>query len=253
MSKKRNTYFLHKILVEEITRQMVSKGTPEVIEELYKESFKKDSEVAKELSLLKEYYQYTAKTPEESYRFLVEFKKEYNELDKEKIYKEQTEIIKKINKVDQSIFSNFLKEYRVINSLNRFLNDKLKISERLKTENMLMEGLLEGKKSKKLEKIESIEAKKNEEEFVGKYSELDESVSWVVSELIKCQTLSETSHFFGELSQKTIQIIESKKDHCEGESREVLEQALVYIKENNKYSEENLQNVISIYENCVSL
>jgi len=253
MSKKRNTYLLHKVLIEEMTKRMVSDSGHEVIEELYRECFKKDTELSKELSILKEYYKYIADTPEESFKFLIELKKEHSKLDSDKIYKEQTEAIKKINKVDQSIFNNFLKEYRVINNLNNFLNDKLKISEKLKIENMLMEGLLEGKKKKSLEKIESLAAKKKEEDFVKKFGELDESISWIVSELIKCQTLAETYNFFGELSEKTIQIIENKKEQQTGESKDVLLETLDFIKKNNQYSDENLQKIISIYENCVSL
>jgi len=253
MNKKRNTYFLHKVIVEEISLRITKKKKFEELKKIHERFFTPKSELGRELSILSEFYKSSVKNHEEAFRFLIEMKNQHKSLDKDKIFKEQTKLIKSLNKFSKEIFNNHLVEYRKICNLNNFLNGKLKVSEKIKIQNSLHESLLSGRKTstKKIEKIERIANKRLHESFFDKYDKTTENTRWIVKELLAVDSLSEMAILHQKIntkcSRKIKEMIETEENQ---EVKTVLSSALENVLGNKKFTKENLQKTISLYERC---
>ncbi len=253
MNKKRNTYFLHKVIVEEISLRITKKKNFEELKKIHERFFTPTSELGRELSILSEFYKSSVKTHEEAFRFLIEMKNQHKNLDKDKIFKEQTKLIKTLDRFSKEIFSNHLVEYRKICNLNNFLNSKLKVSDKIKIQNTLHESLLADQKTsvKKIEKIERIANKKLHESFFDKYDKTSENTRWIVKELLAVDSLSEMAILHQKIhtkcSKKIQEMIEVEDNQ---EVKAVLNEAFENVLENKKFTKDNLQKTISLYERC---
>jgi hypothetical protein len=140
-NKKRNTAFLYEVLIREVIKQTVNKNIKQrnrVIVTL-KECFKKNSEIGKELQLFKNLSDTCGLKIYTAEKLIQETKKEYKNLDTNKIFKEQSELIKKINKeISKNVFSNFVPNYKDIATLSQIFNDDVSAKRRV----ILEEGLL---------------------------------------------------------------------------------------------------------------
>ena len=87
-NKKRNTAFLYEILVRELTKAVISKNEAkkEVIKKTVKEFFGQGSELQKELELYKTISETRNVESDFAEKVLQEAKKEYESLNKKKIY-----------------------------------------------------------------------------------------------------------------------------------------------------------------------
>lgn len=253
MNKKRNTYFLHKVIVEEITSRISKKEDFEELKKIHERFFATKKELGKELSILHEFFTSNVATHEEAFRFLIEMKNQYKSLSKDRIFKEQTSLIKAINKVSKEIFNNHLVEYRKICNLNNFLNGNLKVSEKIKIQNSLHESLMSKKteNNKKIEKIERIANKKLHERFFQKYENINEELKWVLKKLLVSESRSEMATLHQEIYEKCSKKLEILKENSSEEAKAVLEEAKRKLEDCRKFSDENLQSVISLYERAL--
>ncbi len=71
-----------------------------------------------------------------------EVKRSHSKLDKEKIFKEQTALINKINKMlSKNVFSNFVPNYKNLATISQILNPDVSIKHRVLLEGFLVEAL----------------------------------------------------------------------------------------------------------------
>tara|TARA_A100001515_G_scaffold144827_2_gene150235 strand:- start:2246 stop:3088 length:843 start_codon:yes stop_codon:yes gene_type:complete len=155
-NKKRNTAFVYEALIKELTESVVQKdqNRKKEIVSIIKEHFKKGTFLRKELDLYKSLYEtknvdvYTAE------RILEAAKKEYDQkIDKEKLFVEQTNLIKRVSKdLSSKVFSNFVSNYKFIATISQVFKDIPT------TDKVLLESVV-------VKKMATLEVKSEEDEF----------------------------------------------------------------------------------------
>ena len=114
-NKKRNTAFIYEVLVREIIKQSINKNKEkrDIAISLVKESFKKDTEMRKELELYKTLMETNSLNERVAEKLMFEVTKQHRQLDQEKIFKEQSKAISSINKnISKDVFNNFVPNYK---------------------------------------------------------------------------------------------------------------------------------------------
>jgi flagellin-specific chaperone FliS len=140
-NKKRNTAFLYETLVQEMTKAIVSKDRQkhQDILSILKEHFSKGTILHHELSLYKTVKESKNLEKSTAEKLLFESKVEYDFLPKDKIFKEQSKVINRINKaVGSSVFSNFVKDYKDLATISQIFNATVPVKDRV----LLEEGIV---------------------------------------------------------------------------------------------------------------
>ena len=99
-NKKRNTAFLYECLIRELTKAIIKEDKQKQIKVkgLLVEFFTKGKVLSQELALYKSLLETKETNTEFSKRLMVEVKKDFESLERKKIFNEQTALINKINK-----------------------------------------------------------------------------------------------------------------------------------------------------------
>ena len=159
-NKKRNTAFLYECLIKELTKTIVRKeiDKKEKIVEIVKKYFKTGSPLKEELELYNSILESTKMRPDFSQRFLFEVKKDYDSMDRKNVFNLQTELIKEINQtLSNSVFSNFVPNYRNIASVGQFFQSSgLNAKKRLILEQKLV-NILSSEKKQTIEEMKHID------------------------------------------------------------------------------------------------
>ena len=141
MNKKRNSLFLYEILIKELTKTVLEEDTKkkEEIVSLIKQSFKRGTCLHEDWKHYRALMGTKVNKPVAE-KLIAEVKKTYEFIDKERLFQEQNELIKKINKMFPSnIYSNFVPNYRSMATIFQLFNSKkLPIKKRV----FLEEGLI---------------------------------------------------------------------------------------------------------------
>ena len=172
-NKKRNTAFLYESLIKELTKAVIKKDNAKkhTILLIIKENFYKHSILWKELQLYKSIIENKdSMTKEFTDRFLFETKKDYNTLDRKKVFNEQTKLISQINqKLSNSVFKNFISNYKDIATIGSWFQDNTSnVKNRLIVETQVRSVLLPTKTQKKeMKHIDNLTYKT----FVQKFNE----------------------------------------------------------------------------------
>ena len=110
-NKKRNTAFLYECLIKEMTKAVVRKDLElkEQIVRILKQYFSKGTVLAEDLQMYKELMETKGLKESLGNRFLEEVKSDWENLDRKKVFNEQTRLIKQINEhLDPKLFSCFV-------------------------------------------------------------------------------------------------------------------------------------------------
>jgi len=145
-NKKRNTALLFETLSRELTKAIVNKSfeSKNKIIAIVKEHFKKGTTLAAELELYKGILQSKNLDPLTAEKVIFESKKQYDSLDKEKIFSEQSSLIRKINKeLSTEVFSNFVPNYKNLASLYQIFNSELAPKNKVLLENEMVSYMSE--------------------------------------------------------------------------------------------------------------
>ena len=127
-NKKRNTAFLFETLSRELTKAIVNRDfqNKKKILAIIKEHFNKDKEIAKELELYKSIIESKNLDTYSAEKIIFESKKQYDKLDKNRIFSEQSNLINKINKeLSGETFANFVPNYKNLASLYQIFNTEM--------------------------------------------------------------------------------------------------------------------------------
>ena len=131
-NKKRNTAFLFETLVIELTKSIVQKDhkRKHQISEMLKTHFDQKTILRKELDLFMALLETDGLDAKTSEKLLAEAKKQYTNLDKQKIFEQQSALIKKINTtLSKSVFSNFMPNYKDLATIGQIFNDSTPIKQ----------------------------------------------------------------------------------------------------------------------------
>ena len=169
-NKKRNTAFLFEVLVRELTKSVIQKRSDYGIKisRIVKEHFGKGTLLKKELEIYKS-LQGEGLQPYVAEKLIFEAKSQYNKLDKQKVFEEQSELIKKINKeLTTDVFSQFVPNYKSIATIHQIFNSSLSPKKKVLLENVVFETLTSTEKltESKESKVDSLVIKK----FVERYN-----------------------------------------------------------------------------------
>jgi hypothetical protein len=128
-NKKRNTAFLYESLVKELTKTIVrqQEERKEKIVNIIKENFGNNSPLQKDLELYKSILENKDKmTKEFTDKFLVETKKDYNNLDRKSVFNAQTKVITQINQqLGSDVFKNFVPNYKDIATVGAWFQNNI--------------------------------------------------------------------------------------------------------------------------------
>ena len=177
-NKKRNTAFLFEVLVRELTKSVIQKRADYgvKISRIVKEHFGKGTLLKKELEIYKSLQESSGLQPYVAEKLIFEAKSQYNKLDKERIFQEQSTLIKKINKdLTPDVFSQFVPNYKSIATIHQIFNSSLSPKKKVLLENTVLEMLTAVEKltENNENKVDNLVIKK----FVERYNKQYETVT----------------------------------------------------------------------------
>lgn len=143
-NKKRNTAFIYEALVRELTKCVVANDQERkgVIVSLIKEHFAKGSILREELDLYKALYETSDLESRVCEKLILEVKISHSQLDQEDIFREQTSLINKINKLlSKEVFANFVPNYKNLATISQILNPSVSVKHRVLLETSLVSML----------------------------------------------------------------------------------------------------------------
>jgi len=157
-NKKRNTAFLYEILVREAAKTVINKDFKRKIQivSLIKEHFGKETEMAKEIELYNTLRQSDNIEEYVAEKLIQEAKKEYERLNHDRIFFEQSALISKINKMlSKNVFSNFIPNYKNIATIAQIFNSDVSTKKRILLENKLFKRMVDKEKTQE-DKVQPI-------------------------------------------------------------------------------------------------
>ena len=141
-NKKRNSAFLYEVLIQELTKSVISKNKEiqSKVTSLIKEYFSRDSMMYRELKL----YHAIVRTKDTNVltaeKILNEVKSRHKGLDKKKLLSEQNKLSRRIRKfVTEEAFSNFVPNYKDLASIAQIFNNKISVRYKVVLENELID------------------------------------------------------------------------------------------------------------------
>ena len=123
-NKKRNTAIIFELLVNELSRATLYKkqGEKRFLVGVIKEFFHNEHILRKELEIYNSFDEFVFEDESMATKILSEAKKQYLQLDKDKIYEEQTKVINKVNKnLGKKVWANYVSNYKKLASINQAL------------------------------------------------------------------------------------------------------------------------------------
>ena len=150
-NKKRNTAFLFEALVRELTRSIVNKDSmkKKIVVDILKEHFKKGSVLAEELEHYKALTDTSGLDKYTAEKLLNRVRYSYDRLNKNKIFQEQSTIIKKINKeFGSSFYGSFVPNYKSIATLSHIFGNKISVKNKVLMERNMLDSLTASKQER---------------------------------------------------------------------------------------------------------
>jgi hypothetical protein len=160
-NKKRNTAFLYEVIVREITNSILQKNNTnkDFLLKVCKTFFSKNSTLKKELDLYKAVNETKNLQTSIAEKILKEAKYQYEMLDKNKIFNEQTKLINILNKFsDGKVFSTFVPDYKNLASISQIFNNTVPIKEKVLLENSIIDKMSSSEQEVEKDKLENIDS-----------------------------------------------------------------------------------------------
>lgn len=171
-NKKRNTAVLYEVLVRELTKCVVEedkKGKKNALS-LLKEFFKKGKPLAVELELYKTLLETQGLDDETAKRLLDRVLQTHGALDKDRIFIEQSSLLKKMNKsCPKAIFSNFVPDYKNLASISQMFSSSVSVKDKVLLEQKVL-GILKSKEEEKSEQKMEVLDTLTYKTFVNKFN-----------------------------------------------------------------------------------
>jgi len=190
-NKKRNTAFLFEALIKEMAKSVVNSDEERQgkIARIIKRHFQKRGILYKDLQTYKTII--NLKEAEETFakRVLSEVRRDRDKLSAQRIFTEQSKLIKRINvELGQSVYTNFVPNYKTMATIGQLFSDNIAAEEKVILEDKIVEEITraETKTEKEImEHIDSIAYKTFTNKFNKTYAgKLHEEQQKVVSRYI---------------------------------------------------------------------
>lgn len=175
-NKKRNTAFLYEALVRELTKSVVEQDTSRSrkVKRILTEHFRGGMTLFSELGCFNalsdksDLDRYTAE------KMVFRAKKEYDDLDQQDIFKEQSAVIKKINSnLGKEVFNNFVPDYKSFATLDQIFGNKLPVKSRVILEQQIVETLTSPQEEEpEFQPVDALVVRTFTERFNSTYGEL---------------------------------------------------------------------------------
>ena len=174
-NKKRNVAFVYEALVNVVTTALINKKNEEresaiaILKEFYS-----NTEIAKEHRIYATILECENLDTTTAEKIITEAKRTHDKLDKQKLFTEQTAMIKAINKnLGTETFSVFVPSYKSLASVAQLFNQEVTVRDRVLLETKVIEGMTipEAKEGQKLEQVDEIVLNKFLEKFNSKYGD----------------------------------------------------------------------------------
>jgi len=160
-NKKRNTAFLYEIIVREITNCILEKKEKEkkYLISICKTFFSNGSILKKELELYKavnETYNLQNNIAEKIFN---EAKFQYEMLNKQHIFNQQTKLINILNKFSNGkMFNTFVSDYKNLATISQIFNNTIPIKEKVLLENTIITKMTSSSEKAEQEKLQTLDA-----------------------------------------------------------------------------------------------
>ena len=156
-NKKRNTAFLYEVIIRELTKNIVTKDEKKKnsLINILKEHFSQGNILTEELKLYTTLYTTCSLKPRAAEALITEVKKRHEILDKKELFFEQSSLIKKLNKTSETIFSNFIPNYKNIATIYQMFNVEGSAKQKVLLEQTIYNRLVE--KENHLEEMKPID------------------------------------------------------------------------------------------------
>ena len=143
-NKKRNTAFVYEALVRELTESVVknNKNKQNRIVSIIKDHFTQDSILKEELDLYKSIYETSSIKKTTAEKIVYQVKEKHDNLDKKKLFQEQSALINKINKtLSNKVYNNFVPNYKTIASVYSIFQEALPVKDRVLLEENIVDQM----------------------------------------------------------------------------------------------------------------
>jgi len=173
-NKKRNTAFLYEALVKELTKSVIKKDAvrKNKVLSIIKEHFPAGSSLNKELKVFGALSEEARLNKNLAEKLIFEAKMLHRNLDTKRVYREQTSLIKRINKeLSNSVFSNFVPNYKYLATIAQILDIGTSLKDRVILEDRLANVLSRrGQNAQEMKPIDNLVYGKFVKKFNDKYS-----------------------------------------------------------------------------------
>lgn len=188
-NKRRNTAFVYEALVRELTKHAIQKSDKKkkAVLDVIKETFKKGSLLKKELDLYSEIIKTRDIAPNDAEKVINLVKEARQKIDNQKLFTEQTRLINLINKrLVESIYSNFVPNYKTLASIYQIFSSKTKIKNKVLLENSVVDYMTSKgiKLQDKKNEIKASTVKIFTSKFNSTYSKLNEDQQTLLSKYV---------------------------------------------------------------------
>lgn len=236
-NKKRNPGFLYEVLIKELSKTIVSedKKKRSAIIKIITESFANHTELYKELNIYRSLYETQHVTKEFATQVLLESKKEFANLNQNKLLKEKNVLISKINKnIGKIAFQTFIPNYKTLATIAQIMNKGPKIKKNIMLEQSLIEFMTSEKKDEiNMKPIDDLVLKT----FMKKYNEKYKCLKPKQQKLMKEYIMSFSDNGL------------SLKIHLNEEIKEIKKHLRHYIENNqNEEIKEKTKEVLNLFE-----
>ena len=143
-NKKRNTAILYESLVRELTKAVLNKNNEikQKAVSMLKDHFSSNTLLGKELKLYKVLCETYDLSPRAAEKLVFEMRSRHEELNYKGLFKEQSNVIKKINQsFGKSFFSSFIPNYKTVASIYQIFNQETPSKDRILLEETMIEKL----------------------------------------------------------------------------------------------------------------
>jgi len=147
-NKKRNTGFVYEALIRELTRAAVEGKTKRraQLAKTIKEHFSRDTLLGKELDCYRTLNEAESLNDTEAEKLVSAAKEAYNNLDKKRLFLEQSNLINFINKnFGAYVFSNYVPNYKDLATISNMFNNATPIKTRVLMEQQIVDKMCNNK------------------------------------------------------------------------------------------------------------
>ena len=175
-NKKRNVAFVYEALIREATGAVIQKKEAHKLKilSILKEFFSKDKILAKELRTYKAIYETDSVNKDVANKIVQEAKKEYLKLDKEELFREQTNLINTINsELSPQIYNNFIPNYKDLATIHQIFSSSTSIKSRVILEESIAKNISMNRGSgKPMQTVDNLTMKAFLKKYNKKYGKL---------------------------------------------------------------------------------